>query len=320
MSALDVANNLMDSEHEARLTATGTQEIEKTALEGKESAESLRDDLTKDVGEVSTTKGAYGALKTAKGAYDVGLGAYASQEMGKTAEAVGKIPGLKKGASLGASAAKGAASMWQRGGSTFTPGPLTDEQRAGASLSEGLMRSAPSEEAGVQSGRMVGQMARSLPDEEHVPIADEAATKTTSALSDTERLAGKAMGIGEKFGVGMKALGAAGGAFDAVDDIIHGGVVGDNKAEKWGNGLTIAGTVLDFVPGMEWLGTGLNAVGAYESLKGESDASDTQTQQNQQRMKQITKPSPAVHSWSQMGLVSSMAPDAVHSMAAVSHF
>ena len=104
------------------------------------------------------------------------------------------------------------------------------------------------------------------------------------------------------------------------DDIIHGGVVGDNRAEKWGNGLTIAGTVLDFVPGMEWLGTGLNAVGAYESLKGESDASDVQAQQNQERMKQITKPSPAVHSWSQMGLVSSMAPDAVHSMGAVSHF
>ena len=280
MSALDVANNLMDSEHEARLTATGTQDFEKTALEGKESAESLSDHLTKDVGEVSTAKGVYGTGSALKGVRDAGgVGAFAKEEGSRLGKAAASVIGQGR-VNLGGAAEAAPTSL----------------KRA----------------AYLKEGGTVDALKTVDPE----PLA-KAAGAAGDVLSDTESLASS---VGGKIKFAGKALGVAAGAFDAVDDIIHGGVVGDNRAEKWGNGLTIAGTVLDFVPGMEWLGTGLNAVGAYESLKGESDASDVQAQQNQERMKQITKPSPAVHSWSQMGLVSSMAPDAVHSMAAVSHF
>jgi hypothetical protein len=64
----------------------------------------------------------------------------------------------------------------------------------------------------------------------------------------------------------------------------------------------------------------LRHFGAYESLKGSKKASDAQTGQDATDLGDINKPSPAVHTWSQMGLVSSMAPDALHAMAGSTHF
>ena len=49
----------------------------------------------------------------------------------------------------------------------------------------------------------------------------------------------------------MKMAGALPGIMDAHEDIKDHKIEGNNAAEKWSNGLTIASTVLDFVPGME---------------------------------------------------------------------
>ena len=62
-------------------------------------------------------------------------------------------------------------------------------------------------------------------------------------------------------GKGLKIAGAVPGAIDLFSDLSHTKnghwdphFAGDNAAEKVSNGLTIASTVLDFIPGMEWLG------------------------------------------------------------------
>ncbi len=81
----------------------------------------------------------------------------------------------------------------------------------------------------------------------------------------------KDSGAGEYVGYGMKMAGAVPGIMDAYEDIKDGKFEGDNAAEKWSNGLTIASTVLDFVPGLEWLGAlggvaaaGVGAIGHTE--------------------------------------------------------
>eukprot|EP01045_Picozoa_sp_COSAG04_P007741 COSAG04_NODE_412_length_14743_cov_74.925294_5_plen_277_part_00 len=276
MSALDVANNLMDTEHQAGLTAAGTRDFERTALGGKETAEGLRDDVTSDVGELSTAKGVYGAAVAMKGVYGAGgVRSFAQRE----------------GARLGKAAATAVGRGRVNLGGAAEAAP-TDPGRA----------------AFLEAGGTVDSVHTVDPE----PLAESGGAAVEEAATGAEKVVSKLKLAG-------RALGAAGGVFDTVDDIIHGGVVGDNRAEKWGNGLTIAGTVLDFVPGMEWLGTGLNAVGAYEGLKGESQASGAQATANDRAMASINRPSPAVHSWSQMGLVSSLAPDAVHQMADAAH-
>eukprot|EP01046_Picozoa_sp_COSAG06_P060473 COSAG06_NODE_12879_length_1317_cov_1.055008_2_plen_64_part_00 len=47
MSAIDVSNQLQDSEHQSALTTIGQNQIQETALEGKETMEGLRDDFSK---------------------------------------------------------------------------------------------------------------------------------------------------------------------------------------------------------------------------------------------------------------------------------
>jgi hypothetical protein len=130
-----------------------------------------------------------------------------------------------------------------------------------------------------------------------------------------------AKSVGEKLGYVGKAAGLAGGLFAAGDDAIHGfKLQGDNAWERTGNALTIAGTVADFIPGLELVGMGLNAWAAADEFKGESDASANQEKANSNAQSTLNTPPAAVHSWSQMGLVASTAPDAIHQMAGEVHF
>ena len=75
MSAIDVSNQLQDSEHQSALTTIGQNQIQETALEGKETMEGLRDDFSK--GE--------GGAKTGKASYDVLSEGYAIASMGAEA-------------------------------------------------------------------------------------------------------------------------------------------------------------------------------------------------------------------------------------------
>lgn len=110
-----------------------------------------------------------------------------------------------------------------------------------------------------------------------------------------------------------KAVGVLGGLFAAGDDAIHGfHVQGDNAWERTGNVLTMAGTVADLILGLEPIGLGLNLWAAADDFKGESDAETVQKQQNDATHKTLTTDPAPVHTWSQMGLVASVAPDAVH--------
>eukprot|EP01046_Picozoa_sp_COSAG06_P035879 COSAG06_NODE_3903_length_4790_cov_53.937527_5_plen_258_part_00 len=65
---------------------------------------------------------------------------------------------------------------------------------------------------------------------------------------------------------------------------------------------------------------GLNAWAAADEFKGESDASANQQTANKHKMDGLNKPVAAVSSWSQMGLVASMAPDSVHQNVGSVHF
>ena len=68
--------------------------------------------------------------------------------------------------------------------------------------------------------------------------------------------------------VGKLAMGVP-GALDFGEDLKAGHIVGQSTADKVGNVLTQVGTVLDFVPGLEWLGGLTNAAAAVSSTVGE---------------------------------------------------
>jgi hypothetical protein len=156
-------------------------------------------------------------------------------------------------------------------------------------------------------------------------VANANKAADASALGKSDALAGQVMdgakAVGDKLGMLGKAAGLAGGLFAAGDDAMHGfKAQGDNAWERTGNRLTIAGTVADFIPGMELVGLGLNAWAAADEFKGESDASANQQTANKHTMDGLNKPVAAVSSWSQMGLVASMAPDSVHQNVGSVHF
>ena len=81
--------------------------------------------------------------------------------------------------------------------------------------------------------------------------------------------------IGKYAGYGLKMAGAIPGAIDAFEDIKDGKLEGDNWQEKTSNALTIASTVMDFIPGLEAFG----AIGGLFSA-GLGAWGDTKDQEN----------------------------------------
>ena len=314
MSALDVTNSMMDSEQQVATTTAGTRDVEKNALRGKESSDGLRDDLHTGTGSVSTGKATVSLLsKGYAGTKAAGVGDFIGGEAEKTGKFLSSVPGAKR---AGAAVARGADAVgsYATGGKSIIGAVNTggEAHAAGFATADhampGAAASGAADPADVSKALSEGKAALT------------AATPEAAAGGATEELAGKLLAAGGKFSGAMKGLGALGGVVDLGEDIVGGKIAGDNSSEKLGNKLTIAGTVLDFIPGMEVVGMGLNAIGAYESLKGSDSASAAQHTANAAKMAALNKPSPAVHSWSQMGLVSSMAPDALHTMAGSTHF
>lgn len=315
MSALDVTNSMMDSEQQVAVTNAGTREFEKDALRGKESSDGLRDDLHTGTGSVSTGKATVSLLsKGYAGTKASGVGDFIGGEAEKTGKFLSSVPGAKR---AGAAVARGADAVgsYATGGKSIIGAVNTggEAHAAGFATADhampGAAASGAADPADVSKALSEGKAALTA-----------ATPEAAAAGGATEELAGKLLAAGGKFSGAMKGLGALGGVVDLGEDIVGGKIAGDNSSEKLGNKLTIAGTVLDFIPGMEVVGMGLNAIGAYESLKGSDTASAAQHTANTAKMAALNKPSPAVHTWSQMGLVSSMAPDALHAMAGSTHF
>ena len=120
-------------------------------------------------------------------------------------------------------------------------------------------------------------------------------------------------------GVSVKYLGAIPGVIDAAEDIFHGGIQG-TKTEKAANGLTVAGTILDFIPGLEWAGALTSGVAAGMSIASEKSKQDDEASANDKADQANHAPTPQVQSWSHMGLVSSLASDSMHTIAGSGHF
>jgi hypothetical protein len=105
--------------------------------------------------------------------------------------------------------------------------------------------------------------------------AGEAGTAVEDVGEEAGGMVGKLKGavtnvIGE---TGTKLLGKAAmgapGVFDFAEDLKAGHVVGQSTGDKVGNVLTQVGTVLDFIPGLEWLGGLTGAAAAISSTVGE---------------------------------------------------
>ena len=62
MSALDIKNTTMDSEHASAIATIGQNQIQITAPQGKESMEGLRNDFSKGEGGAKTGKASYDTL------------------------------------------------------------------------------------------------------------------------------------------------------------------------------------------------------------------------------------------------------------------
>eukprot|EP01046_Picozoa_sp_COSAG06_P045112 COSAG06_NODE_6185_length_3060_cov_8.926242_4_plen_312_part_00 len=311
MSALDMSNRIADSDHQSALTIIGQNKIQETVLESKEEMEGIRNDF--EMGE--------GGLGTAKSAYNTfSEGAKAVQQ--GTAYGAAKLTEFTEGVAKGVSKTKAAGSALYTAGSTAVEGG----KAVGRAVQEGVNYTRYL--AGQYRPGGVGlpyqplyPNAPAAPDAAPAAAADNAAADAGSA---TERLAQDTTdalkGIGSKMELAGKAVGVLGGIAAAGDDIIHGKIEGDNAWERTGNILTIAGTVADLIPGLEPIGLGLNLWAAADDFKGESDAETVQKQQNDATHTTLTTDPAPVHTWSQMGLVASVAPDAVHQNVGNVHF
>jgi len=123
------------------------------------------------------------------------------------------------------------------------------------------------------------------------------------------------MSAGDMIKVGGKALGVVGGAVDAFEDIAHGGLYGNNM-EKAGNVLTIASTVLDFVPGLEWLGVAGSVAATVLGAAGDAEEDTKQAASDAQQRSTDTAPSEAA---SNITVSQRSAPDASRSQMPVSN-
>ena len=119
--------------------------------------------------------------------------------------------------------------------------------------------------------------------------------------------------------ISTKALGAAGGALDAVEDVAHGGLYG-NSMEKAGNVLTIASTVLDFVPGLEWAGALGGIVATGLNVAGDRKDHSVEEQQDLDAQKDVDAPAEQVMKLSQRGGITQAAQDASHQIMGSSTF
>ena len=277
--ALELQNDEQQRTMSDNLSIRASNRLAAGNLSTQESIQRVQRDVGTGVDTFGTgkalTKG-YGLAKDVKAA---GVGAYAADQAGRFTSTRG-VTALKDTVSLG----KG-----------FTPGKAPAAEGAAESAEDAAARSAR-----VLPGFRSARVQLSLGGESEIgsnyasatkgvtPAAGEAPSLTTAAAAGDEA----AMTAGDALKVGGKALGVLGGAVDAVEDIAHGGLYGNNM-EKAGNVLTIASTVLDFVPGLEWLGVAGNVAATVLGAAGDAEEDKKQTASDAQQQSADTAPSEA---------------------------
>eukprot|EP01044_Picomonas_judraskeda_P009787 COSAG03_NODE_1216_length_4541_cov_2.260693_2_plen_343_part_00 len=342
-----MSNSLSDSEHQTALAIVGQDKIQEGLLEGKEEMEGMRNDFEGGEGGLKTGKGVYGLIAEGSKAVEQG-----------TEYGASKLTEFTEGVARGASKAQAAGSALYSAGSKAVEGgkvlgqavqegvnytgylagkvnslgvvpaykPLypNAQASAGASVQGGLSEADQSSFLNESGAAMRGEApptggAASRPNV--APAADSATADASGAADRLAQDTGDALkGIGSKLEFAGKAAGILGGVAAAGDDLIHGKIQGDNAWERTGNILTIAGTVADMIPGLEPIGLGLNVAAAAEAFYGKSQVEYVQGKQNDATHTTLTTDPAPVHSWSQQGLVASIAPDAIHQNVGSVHF
>ena len=314
--SLDVANQIMDSgEHTATLIrgqhATAQRSL--TALESTQKTWDEVHDTMESIsalGEMKQIGDTYSRYKATPG----GVTDFLGQELGKT-KAAGLAAGeavaakgaavVSKGAAVGSGVADAARKVGLVKGSFVTGG-------AAAAAAETSRAAAAAQSARQALGRSGAPGQAAAPAAETPPAGAAA-----PAAEDVEKTLGGT--LKSAAGVSMKYLGAIPGVIDAAEDIFHGGMQG-TKTEKAANGLTVAGTILDFIPGLEWAGALTSGVAAGMSIASEKSKQDDEASANEKTDQANHAPTPQVQSWSHMGLVSSLASDSMHTIAGSGHF
>ena len=385
MSALDVANQLMDSDMQARIAIEGQDKIQENVLQQKVDGDATRTEFHEGSGGLTSGKEGYSAFTELGKVGQKGVGEYLgaqAEELSKAPAAlvrstVDRLPGgagvyLKKGAKFVGNKAAGALESAAKsvvGGDTYTSAKEaaqtfvatggTETRGAGLYDAKGVKQTPDADpfagtdarvtddfmEEGVHYDDFLGADLHAsnydtggLFDEPAGPSAEEiqrgkqatssmiqggrdalaAQTGETTVASRSDELAsGILKNVSELkggFATLGKVAGFAGGAMALGEDLLGGKIAGDNADEKEGNKLTIASTVMDFIPGLEPIGLALGADAAIHEFKGSQEADkDTQGKdQDALTNLQNTDRPPPVASWSQMGLVASMAPNAIH--------
>lgn len=337
--ALELQNEMNQEIHHDNMSIHASNRLAEGQLRAKEQTQQMKDELHTGMDSYATAKGLYTGYQVMSNVSQAGgVSKFAAQELGKTkAFAEAKVAPVQ--AAYGKVSDAIASSR-----SGFTPGQVSAE-------GTGLQHGVPVGEDGAVSKTL------SLGEEDDVADAysgdynlegkmtnfyggqsqgiDSAYMKApTEGTPDVPRdmsVVGDVEGGDDTLfdsanrmaknvgGMSAKALGAAGGALDVVEDIAHGGLYGNNL-EKAGNVVTIASTVLDFVPGLEWLGAlgGIAATGL--SVAGDAKDKKADAQQDQDLRDQTDAPTEQTASLAQRGGVSQQAQDSSHQIQGSSTF
>ena len=262
--ALELQNDEQQRIVSDNLSIAASNRLAAGNLSTQESIERVQRDVGGGVDTFGTGKSLVKGFGVAKDVRSAGAGAYAAGEADRFTSTRG-VTAMKDAYS----ASKG-----------FTPGAVVGAEGAAESAEDAAARST-SVLPGFRSAKV--ELSLGGADSEIgsnyasaskgvTPAAGEAPSLTTAAAAGDDA----AMSAGDVLKVGGKALGVLGGATDAVEDIAHGGLYG-NDLEKAGNVLTIASTVLDFVPGMEWLGVAGNIAATVLGAAGDAEQDKKQT-------------------------------------------
>ncbi len=272
--ALELQNDEQQRTMSDNLSIRASNRLAAGNLSTQESIQRVQRDVGTGVDTFGTgkalTKG-YGLAKDVKAA---GVGAYAAGEMGRTAQFASEKAQPVRDA---VSAVRG-----------FTPSAVTGEAAEASDSIASTAKWLPGNNFENIASRPFVNNDFASASKGVTPAAGEAPSMTTAAAAGDEA----AMSAGDALKVGGKALGVLGGAVDAVEDIAHGGLYGNNL-EKAGNVLTIASTVLDFVPGLEWLGVAGNVAATVLSAAGDAEQDKKQKASDAQQQSADTAPSEA---------------------------
>ena len=295
--ALELQNDEQQRTMSDNLSITASNRLAAGNLSTQESIQRVQRDVGTGVDTFGTGKALTKGYGLAKDVRAAGASSYLSGEMGRTAQfasekaqpvrdAVSAVRGFKPAAVTGAAEGTGesiaSTAKWlpDNNFENIASRPFVNTDFASASR-------------GV------------------TPAAGTAPAMTAAAAAGDDA----AMTAGDALKVGGKALGVLGGAVDTVEDIAHGGLYGNNL-EKAGNVLTIASTVLDFVPGLEWLGVAGNIAATVLGAAGDAEEDKKQTASDAQQQSADKAPSQAA---SNITVSQRSAPDASRSQMPASN-